>query len=123
VRNWLRVHVDRADVRADHVDVVEMRVGPVLQQPGTAGLHPQLGHRHRLARAVDHLGPVERERADRLRVLPVGTADRADIADVVRAQHRVAHYRNPSRAEIIGIRSLPVHSAGTDELKGVWHDS
>ena len=34
----LRVQVHRADVRREHVDVVEVRVGAVLEQPGPAGL-------------------------------------------------------------------------------------
>ena len=85
----LRVHVDGPDVRAHHVDVVEVRVRPVLQQPRSAGLHPDLGHRHGLARPVDDLRAVERERAHGLRVLAVRAADRADVADVVGAQHRV----------------------------------
>src|SRR5262245_12376892 len=85
----LRVHVYRTDVRSDHVDVVEMRVRPVLQEPGSARLHPDLGHRHGLAWPVDDLGPVESKRAHGLGVLAVGTAYCADVADIVGAKHGV----------------------------------
>src|SRR5258708_24931138 len=61
----------------------------VREQPRPGGLDRYVGDGHRLARAVDNLGAVERERAYRLWVFSVGAADRADIADVVGAQHRV----------------------------------
>src|SRR5207237_2006103 len=84
-----RVHVDRPDVRADHIDVVEVCVSTVLEQPGTAEVSTGLSHRYRLARTVDDLRTVEGECADRLRILAVAAADGAEIADVVGAQHRV----------------------------------
>src|SRR5436189_6275299 len=91
-----------------------MRMGPVLQQPGAAGLHPRLGHRHRLARAVDHLGAVERERADRLWVLPVGTADGADIASAPPRNRRSEPLRELRR---LGVGAIESHNLRRDFRK------
>ena len=85
----LRMEIDGADVRAEHVDAVEVRVGAVLEHPGAAAGVADAGHRHRLARPVDDLGAVHGERAHGLRVLAVRAADRPDVADVLGPQDGV----------------------------------
>ncbi len=84
-----RMQVHGADVRAEHVDGVELRVPSVLDSQVPPGIGPRGRHGHGLARPVDDLGAVEGQRAHGLRVLAVGAADGADVADVGRPQHRV----------------------------------
>ena len=104
----LRVYVDGTHVGADHVDVVEVRVSAVLQQPRAARLWSCLRHRHGLARAVHDLRTVEGERPHRLRIFPVAAADGAQVADVSSAEDRVegldavAEDLDPAVVDVVG---------------------
>src|SRR5215471_2603422 len=99
---------DRPNVGTDHVDVVEVRVRAVLQQPGTAWFRPHLRHGHGFARPVYDLRPVECERSDRFRVFAVAAADRAQVADVLGAEDGVegvdsrAKELDPAIVDVVG---------------------
>ena len=120
------VEVHGADVGAEHVDAVEVRVGPVLEHPRPAARVADAGHGHRLARPVDDLGAVHRQRPHRLRVLAVGAADRAEVADVVGPEHRVegvdpvAEDLDPAVVDVVRrARALPAPEV---VLRGAVHD-
>ena len=120
------MQIHRADVRTDHIDIVEMGMGPILKHPRAPAWITDVGHRHCLARPIDHLRPAKGERADGLWVFAVRTADRAEVSDVlgpedgVEGVDPVSEQLHPSVVDIVrGARSL---SAPHVVLRGLVHD-
>ena len=66
-----------------------MGVRLVLNHPGATTGIAAVRHGNRFAGAIDDLGAVERQRADRLGVFAVAATNAADVADVVGPQHGV----------------------------------
>ena len=88
--SWMQIN--RANIGANHVEAVELRMSPVLDHPAASARVGVPCHWHGFARAITDFSPIQRQCTNRLRILAVAATDRADIADVIRFEDGIESF-------------------------------